>query len=260
MLTTLNSWYDETQLDGVRDNAMARYHEVKYHEIMILLLRPSPAIPDPVEEHLELCSKHAFALLQCFGDLYEAGNLLYSRLVVHSLFLGTLVLLHYIWKRPKAAFNFSIDQLIVKLNISQNILSSVGEHWAEAFIARDCIAQLSNITIQRLLKNVPSTTAAIPSSRSHVSAKSRRSSRSVEVTPTTPCSNAHGQAISNITEDGLITSWSSMQSDTNDLAAQSGYLNLFDDLLRTYFEGLNGMSDIDGLINEVLNSSHVDIA
>ncbi|EEA25161.1 conserved hypothetical protein [Talaromyces marneffei ATCC 18224] len=156
MMRTLEGWYyDALQHTEDGDSGMKEYCIAKYHELMILLLRPSPAIPDPADEIFDICSDHAFALLQCFGDLYEKGNLLYSRFIVHSVFLGTLVMLHCIWKFPRTASKFSIDQLIIKFNIAQNILSSIGEHWAEALSARDCIARLSNVTIQRLLKNQP---------------------------------------------------------------------------------------------------------
>ncbi|QGA14794.1 hypothetical protein EYB26_002450 [Talaromyces marneffei] len=156
MMRTLDGWYyDALQHTEDGDSGMKEYCIAKYHELMILLLRPSPAIPDPADEIFDICSDHAFALLQCFGDLYEKGNLLYSRFIVHSVFLGTLVMLHCIWKFPRTASKFSIDQLIIKFNIAQNILSSIGEHWAEALSARDCIARLSNVTIQRLLKNQP---------------------------------------------------------------------------------------------------------
>jgi hypothetical protein len=52
---------------------------------------------------------------------------------------------------------------MIKFNTAQNILSSIGEHWAEALSARDCIVQLSNVTIQRLLKSQPAASSTLHS-------------------------------------------------------------------------------------------------
>ncbi|PYI36263.1 putative Zn(II)2Cys6 transcription factor [Aspergillus indologenus CBS 114.80] len=165
MMRSLQEWQSAVpQPPRDQDTGTTAYCHAKYHETMVLLLRPSPAIPAPAPEMLDLCVQHAFMLLQCFGDLYDAGRLLYSRLAVHAVFLGTLVLLHGIWKLPETATRFRMDELIRRLNTAQSILSSIGEHWAEAASARDCIAQLSNVTVQRLLKSQagPGETASSP--------------------------------------------------------------------------------------------------
>lgn len=204
MMATLEGWYyDALQHTGNDDSGTKEYCIAKYHELMVLLLRPSPAIPDPADEIFDTCSEHAFALLQCFGDLYEKGNLLYSRFIVHSVFLGTLILLHCIWKFPRTASKFSIDQLMIKFNIAQNVLSSIGEHWAEALSARDCIAQLSNVTIQRLLKSQPTTCSTLQSGGRFSAVSLRhsdmqqtnleRSSQDYDRITVTPSSNIQGQ-------------------------------------------------------------------
>jgi hypothetical protein len=252
MMKTLGDWYCE--LPQQTTDWMTQHCNIKYHEIMILLLRPSPAIPTPADDMFELCSEHAFTLLTCFGDLYEAGNLLYSRFVVHSVFLGTLVVLYCIWKFPRTATKFSVNDLMIKFNISQNILSSIGEHWAEALGARDCIAELSTITVQRLLKNQTSAASTtLPNQPNmtmmylqHRDAR-EQAYRNLEQVPVTPISsNAQGQTFSETNVNNPGEPW----------PATSEYPNLFDDLLRTGFEGWNGTSDIDGLISEVLNSPH----
>ncbi|GAD98076.1 conserved hypothetical protein [Paecilomyces variotii No. 5] len=78
MMRTLEEWYDNAlQHAGDRDSGMKEYCIAKYHELMILLLRPSPAIPDPADEIFDICSDHAFALLQCFGDLHSGHTALH---------------------------------------------------------------------------------------------------------------------------------------------------------------------------------------
>lgn len=93
----------------------------RYHEIMVFLLRPSPGVPSPSDQSIDLCFHHAVELLRDFGVLYRSGYLLYSRLVVHSILVGTLVMLHCIWKVPAVAANCRLDELAVVFNTSQNI-------------------------------------------------------------------------------------------------------------------------------------------
>lgn len=267
MMGTLEAWYYDTlQHTGDHDSGTKGYCIAKYHEVMILLLRPSPAIPDPADEIFDICSDHAFALLQRFGDLYEEGNLPYSRFIVHSVFLGTLVMLHCIWKFPRTASKFPIDQLMTKFNVAQNILSSIGEHWAEARSARNCIAQLSNITIQRLLKNSPITSSTL-NSGNHFSAVGlrhseiqatnlERPSRDFDQIPVTPSSNVQKQISVENTANGRGGTWTPMQSYDSTPNASVDYPNLFDDLLQADLEGWDGMCDIDGLLSDLLNTSH----
>ncbi|KAJ5596808.1 hypothetical protein N7450_003266 [Penicillium hetheringtonii] len=151
MINSLQSWQLEIP-KAIGMDRIAKICETKYHEMMILILRPSPGIPEPSDEMLEKCSQHAIELLRGFGELYRQEALLYSRLIVHSIFLSTLIMLHSIWRLPQIASQVHINDVVADTGISLNILSSIGEYWTEAKRARDCIHEISGTTIQRLLK------------------------------------------------------------------------------------------------------------
>ncbi|KGO75029.1 Transcription factor, fungi [Penicillium italicum] len=151
MIERLQTWLAGIP-NGAAGDPITKICETKYHEMMILVLRPSPGIPEPSEEMLERCFRHAVDLLRGFGGLYRQEALLYSRLTVHSVFLSTLIMLHCLWKLPHVASGVQIDEVVADTSISLNILSSIGEYWAEAKRARDCIHELSGATVQRLIK------------------------------------------------------------------------------------------------------------
>lgn len=152
MIGRLQTWLtDIPQVAGME--SIAQICETKYHEMMILLLRPSPGIPEPAEELLSLCFQHAVDLLRGFGELYRHETLLYSRLIVHSIFLGTIIMLHCLCRLPQISSRVQIDDVVADTCISLNVLSSIGEYWTEAKRARDCIQELSNAIIQRLIRN-----------------------------------------------------------------------------------------------------------
>ncbi|KOS45305.1 hypothetical protein ACN38_g3764 [Penicillium nordicum] len=151
MIERLQTWLADIPR-GPEDDAIAKICETKYNEMMILVLRPSPGIPEPSEETLARCFQHAVDLIRGFGELYRQEALVYSRLIVHSVFLSTLIMLHCLWRLPHVASEVQIDEVVADTSISLNILSSIGEYWAEAKRARDCIHELSGATVQRLMK------------------------------------------------------------------------------------------------------------
>ncbi|KAJ5162602.1 uncharacterized protein N7500_004432 [Penicillium coprophilum] len=151
MIERLQTWLADIPSGGESD-AIMKICETKYHEMMILVLRPSPGIPEPSEEMLARCFQHAVDLLRGFGELYRQEALLYSRLIVHSVFLSTLIMLHCLWRLPHIASEVQIDEVVADTSISLNILSSIGEYWVEAKRARDSIHELSGVTVQRLIR------------------------------------------------------------------------------------------------------------
>ncbi|KAL4738405.1 fungal-specific transcription factor domain-containing protein [Aspergillus similis] len=216
--------------------------KAKYHETMILLLRPSPGIPNPSDAILDECFNHALGLLREFSELYATGGLLYNRLVVHSIFLGTLVMLNCIWKLPAAAARVPVDELISKFNTAQNILSSIGEHWSEAMRARDCVKELSTATIQRLLRTQPGQPqSCTPQPQYH------------------PVHRSHGQAAieghGDVHGDALHVAHGEINTVFDPSASISEFSNLFDDFLQGDSLGYSWMSDIDGLMWEIFNSA-----
>ncbi|KAL4932936.1 Zn(II)2Cys6 transcription factor [Aspergillus undulatus] len=224
--------------------------KAKYHETMILLLRPSPGIPDPSDEILDECFNHALMLLREYSELYTSGNLLYNRLVVHSIFLGTLVMLNCIWKLPSTAARVPVDDLISKFNTSQNILSSIGEHWSEASRARDCIRELSTVTIQRLLKTQP-TPGPIQTSQANVQYQIGDTQRLEPSLPQQYPVDGSNEDPANVSTDP----YGEPQAQAGFDPSASEFSNLFDDFLQGDFPGWSGMSDIDGFMWEIFNSA-----
>ncbi|KAL2817093.1 fungal-specific transcription factor domain-containing protein [Aspergillus granulosus] len=238
MIQSLDAWLAgiPEQVPEVQSD-MVLICKIKYHEIMILLLRPSPGISNPSDDILNACFQHGLTLLQVFGDLYAHGDLLYSRLVVHSIFLGTLVILYCIWRRPWTAAKILVSDLISRFNTAQNILSSIGEHWSEATRSRDCIKELSTVTIQRLLR-----TAQVDPAY-HIS---QGQPQQYLVDRPHGEGNSETQETHPLSLNGTLPTFDASTSD---------FSNLFDDFLQGDFAGWSGMSDIDGLMWEVFNTS-----
>jgi hypothetical protein len=259
MIKSLQDWRSAIpqQVSGV-NGEMPLLCRIKYHDAMILLLRPSPGIPNPSDEVLEQCFQQANSLLQGFGDLYGTGHLLYSRLVVHSVFLGTLAMLYCIWRLPQTATKIPVDDLIAKFNIAQNILSSIGEHWAEATQARDRIHELSSVTIRRLLKSQPIITATPQPAQSfmpHPQRSDIQGPQSASRPTQQPYQHGSNQGQPFLNVQGSNGEPWLAQPHTPSEGGVSNFSNLFDDLLQGDFPGWSGTFDIDELMGEIFNST-----
>ncbi|CBF79773.1 uncharacterized protein ANIA_10976 [Aspergillus nidulans FGSC A4] len=243
MVQSLDSWFAAIppQPPGVSAEIVLLC-KAKYHETMILLLRSSPGIPNPSDAVLDECFNHALGLLRKFSELYTIGSLLYSRLAVHSIFVGALVMLNCIWKLPAAAARVPVDELISNFNTTQNILSGIGEHWSEAMRARDCVKELSTATIQRLLRTQPGQPQSSTSQPLYYPIHRSTGQAAIE-----GHADVHGAAI-HVTHSELNTGF-------DPSASNSEFSNLFDDFLQGDFMGYSGMSDIDGLMWEIFNSA-----
>ncbi|KAL4920698.1 fungal-specific transcription factor domain-containing protein [Aspergillus aurantiobrunneus] len=255
MMKSLDTWAQTIPQPGGDGIEIVLLCKAKYHETMILLLRPSPGIPSPSDETLDECFNHALTLLQEFTELYATGNLLYNRLIVHSIFLGTLVMLNCIWKLPSTAARIPVDDMISKFNTSQNILSSIGEHWCEATRTRDCIKELSSVTIQRLLKTQSVAPAIIPSDQPYATYQNSDSHR-------LGTSRLQQQYHADRNHEGASEVHPNFSTEQLPLGTNmpfemttSEYSNMFDDFLQGDFLGWSGMSDIDGLMWEIFNSA-----
>lgn len=249
MMKSLDNWFQNIPHPPRREETeIVLLCKAKYHETMILLLRPSPGIPNPSDEILGECFSHALMLLQEFSALYATGNLLYNRLVVHSIFLGTLVMLNCIWKLPRAAARIPVDDLISKFNTSQNILSSIGEHWSEATRARDCVKELSTMTIQRLLKTQPAQSESHYQVTDNQRLAPGRSQHQYQV------DRSHGEVTAEGPVHVLTDMWPTGNAQASFEAPASEFSSLFDDFLQGDFPGWSGMSDIDGLMWDIFNN------
>jgi hypothetical protein len=145
----LQQW--ESEIPRCHSTHVVRLVEIKYHEVIILLLRPSPAIPYPSHESLELCQQSAIAVIRAFDELYRTGLLSYTWPAVHSVFLATISMLYCTWTVPSVTRATKLDVLIADLKSASSVLSALGEHWFDAKRSRDLLDELSQTTIRWLI-------------------------------------------------------------------------------------------------------------
>jgi hypothetical protein len=125
--------------------------QLRYHELVMLLFRPSPRFRKPTKAALLECQKSAEAQLRLFRKKYDSDELPFSWASIHAICLAAITLLYSIWSEPSIAAVVRIDQLMDDLRSASNLLSAIGEYWPEARRTRANLEQLSSSTIRWLL-------------------------------------------------------------------------------------------------------------
>ncbi|UKZ74750.1 hypothetical protein TrVFT333_002420 [Trichoderma virens FT-333] len=153
IIARLQEW--QTQIPQFTGERVYMTHlcEIKYHGIMMLLLRPSPAIPNPSVNSLKSCYESAVASIRLYNQLYKRDLLVYSWATVHSVFLSTITMLHCIWTVPEVSAQIKLEILMADLKAGSNVLSATGEHWSEAKRTRDILDELSGTTIRWIIES-----------------------------------------------------------------------------------------------------------
>jgi hypothetical protein len=153
IIARLRAWSDQIPKFTGERMYMTQLCEIKYHGVMMLLLRPSPAIPSPPVDSLKLCYESAVAIIGLYDQLYKRDLLVYSWVTVHSIFLSTITMLHCIWTVPEVCAQIKLDMLMADLKAGSNVLSATGEHWSEAKRSRDVLDELSGTTIRWIIES-----------------------------------------------------------------------------------------------------------
>lgn len=157
ILLRLEQWQEETP----RHPENSPYHhmnhlcDIKYHELVMLVLRPNPRRRQPSQASLGRCSTSAIECCNLYHQLYVSKSLHYGWISVHSLFLCVMTLFYCVWTPPGITGDAQVDQLMRALKASSDILSAMGEYWPEASRSRDILDCVSAATVRRFLSKPP---------------------------------------------------------------------------------------------------------
>lgn len=132
--------------------------QIKYHEIRMLVTRPSPGIPSPSADILTQCYNSATMAVRLYDDLYKQDLLAASWTVLHSITMSAITMMYCIRLVPGIADKTALDTWMGDIAICTNLLSAIGEHWVAAKRCRGIIDDLGRATT-RLIKSRQSTTS-----------------------------------------------------------------------------------------------------
>lgn len=134
--------------------AAASYMELvcrlRYHNLCMLLLRPSPAIPRPTSEALDRCYQSAHKSIEILDEMYRSNLLIHTWMTFHSLVFSVLTMLYCLREEPAISESHPLDHVTAALSAALSVLSATGEHWSGAKKCRHTLENLGKSTLQTL--------------------------------------------------------------------------------------------------------------
>ena len=144
MLDKLDEWYQaipQAHMDS-RYSSMETICQLRYHSLVILLTRPSPAILHPTSAALQQCARSCKASIHLYDRLYRDNSLVFSWTVFHGLLLSIITFLYCIRASPDVAQSIEADVMILDVCKGLNVLSAAGEYWPGAKRSRNILDDL----------------------------------------------------------------------------------------------------------------------
>lgn len=151
ILNRLKAWRQQIPRhpEGSRHHHLNLLCEIKYHELVMLVLRPNPRFQQPDRQSLSQCFSSAMDCCELYHQLYATKALHHGWMSIHSLFLCVMVMFYCVWTPQGVADDANVDSLMRALKGSSDVLSAMGEYWPEATRSRDILDRVSTATIRR---------------------------------------------------------------------------------------------------------------
>ncbi|KAK1700694.1 fungal-specific transcription factor domain-containing protein [Colletotrichum godetiae] len=156
MLEQLDEWY--SQIPNTPDSDYIRtICQIRCYGLRMLVLRPSPAIPNPSPEILKKCFGAALEVIRLFDHLYKKNLLIHTWNTCHSAVLSIITMLYCLKMVPEIAKHTALDALMSDFSAGLGVLAATGEHWSGAKRCRDILDDMIRATI-RWVKDISSQT------------------------------------------------------------------------------------------------------
>lgn len=167
--TNLDSWQQETETSCVKllseirncqrgrprretnslSGTTAQRLELKYHQCIMLLYRPSPQLPHPKPNAIQACFNSAMAIIQIHGDLHRFSNMECSWLSAHSIFVAAITMLYCIWTYPAVRGATTLSECLSRAERALQLLTFLSQWWSVALEPCQKLSHLISLTRER---------------------------------------------------------------------------------------------------------------
>lgn len=137
--------------------------ELKHHQCVMLLFRPSPAFPRPSVEALSICFDSATETIRVYYELHRFRQMTNSWLTAHSIFISGITMLYCLWISP-AIRERARDTFGEHARRCSETLEALGKTWTVANDAQSKFNRLVEATRESWRRRVESTSEAQMSS------------------------------------------------------------------------------------------------
>lgn len=110
--------------------------QLKYHQCIMLLYRPTPAIQHPELASFEVCYNSAVETVLIYASMHRFANMPNTWLAAHAIFVSGITMLYCIWTCPKIRATTSFEDFAEKTAACSAVLDFLGKTWSVAEDAR----------------------------------------------------------------------------------------------------------------------------
>ncbi|PYI35648.1 Zn(II)2Cys6 transcription factor [Aspergillus indologenus CBS 114.80] len=128
--------------------------DIKYRELVMLIVRPSPLFNHPSRSLIRLCFHCALECIRLYHKLYINSMLHYNWMNVQSLFLCVMTIFYCVWAPDGVGEETDLDTVLHALKSASDILSASGEYWLEAKRSRDVPDGITRATVRRFARSL----------------------------------------------------------------------------------------------------------
>lgn len=123
--------------------------ELKYHQCIMLLYRPSPQLPHPKSNAIQACFNSAMAIIQISGDLHRFSNMECSWLSAHSIFVAAITMLYCLWTFPAVRGATPMAECLSRAERALQLLTFLSQWWSVALEPCQKLSHLISLTHER---------------------------------------------------------------------------------------------------------------
>ncbi|KAE8159875.1 fungal-specific transcription factor domain-containing protein [Aspergillus tamarii] len=120
--------------------------QLKYHQCIMLLYRPSPQMPQPGVDAVQECFTSAMEIIAIYADLHRFSNMECSWLSAHSIFVASITVLYCVWTYPTVRGTTPMEACLKRAELALQLLSFLGQTWTVAQEAGQKLAKLIKST------------------------------------------------------------------------------------------------------------------
>ncbi|KAI1762442.1 hypothetical protein GGR53DRAFT_418742 [Hypoxylon sp. FL1150] len=122
--------------------------ELKYHHNLMLLHRPSPAIPHPSIDSWKTCYNSAVKTIMIYSDLHRFSKLTNSWLTAHTVFVSGITFVYCLWAQPQIKNEITLSTFTRNATACTTLLNFLGKTWSVAADAVGKFERLVHLTTQ----------------------------------------------------------------------------------------------------------------
>lgn len=124
-----------------------RYLKLKYHHCLMLLHRPSPAIPQPTIESWKIVYGSAVQTCLISADLNRFSKLNSTWLAAHSIFVSGMTFLYCLWVKSEIKRETSLATFQHNTAACSSLLRTLSKEWSVATSALEKFERLAQLTV-----------------------------------------------------------------------------------------------------------------